>query len=129
MLAEKLRVKAGMRVAVANAPTGLSLKAPGVVVEKSLTRDLDLIVLFATTQKQLKAGWAKAVRALKSHGVLWVVYPKKTSGIQSDLGMGDWDATKGSGWNPVAMVGVDDTWSAVRFKYAPGLEQVRSKKR
>ena len=27
--------------------------------------------------------------------------------------------------NPVAMIGVDETWSAVRFKYAPGLEKVR----
>ena len=125
MLARKLHVKAGMRVAVVNGPTGLSLKAPNVIVEKSLTRDLDLIVLFATTQKELEAQWSKAVRALEPHGALWVAYPKKNSGIQTDLGMGEWDVTKGSGWNPVAMIGVDDTWSAARFKFAPGLEKIR----
>jgi len=125
MLAKKLHLKAGMRVAMANAPAGLKLEAPGVVVEKSLAHDLDLVVLFATTQKELKLRWPKAVKAVKADGALWVAHPKKSSGIQSDLGMGDWSATKGSGWNPVATVGVDDTWSATRFKYAPGLEKVR----
>jgi hypothetical protein len=125
MLAKKLHLKAGMRVGVSNPPAGLSLNAPGVVVEKSLTRDLDLVMLFATTQEELKARWSKAAKAVKSGGALWVAYPKKSSGIQTDLGMGDWDAAKGSGWNPVTMIGVDDTWSAVRFKYAPGLEEVR----
>ncbi len=125
MLAKKLHLKAGMRVAMANAPAGLKLEAPGVVVERSLAHDLDLVVLFAATQKELTLRWPKAVKAVKADGALWVAHPKKSSGIQSDLGMGEWSATKGSGWNPVATVGVDDTWSATRFKYAPGLEKVR----
>jgi hypothetical protein len=125
MLAKKLHLKAGMRVAMANAPAGLKLEAPGVVVERSLAHDLDLVVLFAVTQKELTLRWPKAVKAVKADGALWVAHPKKSSGIQSDLGMGEWSATTGSGWNPVATVGVDDTWSATRFKYAPGLEKVR----
>ena len=115
-----------MRVAVANAPAGFSLGKPaGVTIEKSLKRDLDLVLLFTTTQKDLKAQWPKALGAVKQDGALWVAYPKKSSGMATDLGMGEWDATKGSNWNPVAMIGVDDTWSAVRFKYAPGLEKAR----
>lgn len=129
MLAKKLHLKAGMRVAVANAPAGFALgKIPGVTVEKSLKPDLDLIILFATTQRELKAQWAKALSSVKTDGALWVSYPKKGSGIQTDLGMGEWDATKGSDWNPVAMIGVDDTWSAVRFKYAPGLDEKRHRR-
>jgi hypothetical protein len=126
MLAKKLHLKAGMRVAVANAPAGFALgKVAGVTVEKSLKPDLDLVLLFATTQRELKSQWAKALSSVKSDGALWVSYPKRGSGIETDLGMGEWDATKGSDWNPVAMIGVDDAWSAVRFKYAPGLEQKR----
>jgi hypothetical protein len=126
MLAKKLHLKAGMRVAVANAPAGFALgKTPGVTIEKSLKPDLDLVILFATTQRELKAQWSKALSSVKTDGALWVSYPKKGSGIQTDLGMGEWDATKGSDWNPVAMIGVDDAWSAVRFKYAPGLEEKR----
>lgn len=124
-LVAKLRLKAGMRVAVANAPAGFRLEAPGVAVGKSLTRDRDLVVQFATTQKELKARWPKVVGAVKSGGALWVAYPKKSSGIETDLGMGEWSATKGSDWNPVARISIDDTWSAVRFKHAPGLERAR----
>jgi hypothetical protein len=125
MLAKKLHLKPGMRVAVVNAPDGLWFAAPGVTVEKSLKRDLDLVMLFTTTQKDLKAQWPKALASVKQDGALWVAYPKKTSGIQTDLGMGEWEATKGGDWNPVAMIGIDDSWSSVRFKYAPGLEQQR----
>ena len=126
MIAKKLHLKPGMRVAVANPPAGFSLGKPaGVTVEKSLKRDLDLVMLFATTQKELKAQWPKALAAVKQDGALWVSYPKKSSGIASDLGMGEWEATKGSDWNPVAMIAIDEAWSAVRYKYAPGLEKAR----
>jgi bacteriocin resistance YdeI/OmpD-like protein len=125
MIAKKLHLKPGMRVAVANAPAGFSLKSPGVDIAKSLQRDLDLALLFATMQKELKAQWPKLVSSVKQEGAIWVAYPKKSSGIASDLGMGEWDATKGSDWNPVAMIAIDDAWSAVRYKFAPGLEKVR----
>jgi hypothetical protein len=116
-----------MRVAVANAPKGFSLGAlpSGVKQEKSLARDLDAVFLFATSQNELKTLWPKVLASVKQDGAVWVAYPKKSSGIETDLGMGEWDATKGGDWNPVAMIGVDDTWSSVRFKYAPGLEQQR----
>ena len=127
MLAKKLHLKAGMRVAVANAPKGFALGAlpSGVKQEKALTRDLDAVFLFATNQKELQTLWPKALASVKQDGALWVAYPKKGSGIETDLGMGEWDATRGGDWNPVAMIGVDDTWSSVRFKYAPGLEEKR----
>jgi hypothetical protein len=126
MLAKKLHLKPGMRVAVANAPVGFSLgKTAGVTIETSLTRDLDLVMLFATSQKALKAYWPKALAAVRPDGALWVSYPKKSSGIATDLGMGEWEATRGSGWNPVSMIAIDDTWSAARFKHAPGLDEVR----
>jgi hypothetical protein len=127
MLAKKLHLKEGMRVAVANAPMGFSLGAlpSGVKQEKSLARDLDAVFLFATSQNELKTLWPKVLASVKRDGAVWVAYPKKSSGIETDLGMGEWDATKGGDWNPVAMIGVDDTWSSVRFKYAPGLEQQR----
>src|SRR2546425_2814855 len=111
MFAKKLHLKPGMRIAVANPPAGFSLgKTSGVTVEKSLKRDLDLVMLFATSQKELKGQWPKVMEAVKTDGALWVAYPKKSSGIESDLGMGEWEATKGSGWNPVSMIGIDDSW-------------------
>lgn len=117
-----------MRVAVANAPAGFSLGAlpKGVTQKKSLERDLDSVMLFAVSIKELKTLWPKALASTNEQGAVWVAYPKKSSGIDSDLtGMEEWGVTKGSGWNPVAMIGIDETWSAVRFKHAPGLEETR----
>jgi hypothetical protein len=129
MLAKKLHLKPGMRFAVVNAPDGFARtlgKLPaGVKQEPSLEPDLDLAMLFASTQKALTTQWPKAIAALKADGALWVSYPKKSSGIETDLGMGEWDVSRGSDWNPVAMIGLDDTWSSVRFKYAPGLDRAR----
>src|SRR5437764_10192983 len=85
VIAKKLHLKPGMRVAVANAPSGFSLGKPaGVAIEKSLAANLDLALLFATTQKELKAAWPKAVKAVKQDGgALWVAYPKKGAGIET----------------------------------------------
>ena len=100
MLAAKLHLKPGMRFAVVNAPHGFARtlgKLPaGVKQEPSLKADLDLVMVFASNQKGLGAQWPKAIAALKTDGALWVSYPKKSSGIQTDLGMGEWDVSKGS---------------------------------
>jgi hypothetical protein len=129
MLTKKLHLKPGMRFGVVNAPEGFAKtlgKPPaGVTQEKSLAAGLDLVLLFAVTQKDLERDWPGALKAVKTDGALWVSYPKKGSGIATDLGMGEWAATRGSDWNPVAMIGIDDTWSAVRFKHSPGLDRQR----
>jgi hypothetical protein len=56
-----------------------------------------------------------------------MAYPKKSSGIPSDLTAmsGDWEADRDSEWQPVSMIAVDEHWSATRFKHAPGLKQRR----
>ena len=126
MIAKKLHLKPGMRVAVTHAPPGFVLKSQGVSIERSLKKGLDLALTFVTQHEDLERQWPKLVGAVKQHGAVWVAYPKKNSGIDTDLhGMQEWDATKGSDWNPVAMIAIDDAWSATRYKYAPGLEKVR----
>lgn len=123
MLTKKLHLKPGMRFAVVNAPAGVA-RTRG----KASTPPLDLVLLFALNKKELAKQWQEALMSLKPDGSLWVAYPKKGSGIDTDLGMGEWDVTRGSGWNPVAAIAIDDTWSATRFKHAPGLEKVREQR-
>jgi hypothetical protein len=52
----------------------------------------------------------------KADATLWIAYPKKTSGVQTDM-------TRDKGWDAVtdqidavSQVAIDDTWSALRFK-------------
>ena len=130
MLVKKLHLKPGMRLAVVNAPPGfdrtMGTLPSGATREASLKGPLDLVLLFAVSKKELKGQWPKALKSLKADGALWVAYPKKTSGMNSDLAMGsDWEVTNGSPWQPVASIAVDGIWTGVRFRNSPGLDRVR----
>jgi len=133
MLAQKLQLKPGMRYVVVNGPDGFSRalgKVPaGATPAPALRGELDLVLIFTRDSKQLGLLWPKALKSLKGDGVLWVAYPKKSSGITSDLaGMNTWELTRGSPWQPVSSISIDDTWSAVRFRHAPGLDQRRAER-
>ena len=58
-----------------------------------------------------------AIGAVKSNGLLWVTYPKKSGKIKTDISrdMG-WEAMTQAGWDAVTLVSVDDTWSALRLR-------------
>ena len=53
--------------------------------------------------------------ALADDGVLWVCYPKLTSARAGELSRDVlWDELSRFGLKPVAMIALDDTWSAMR---------------
>jgi hypothetical protein len=59
--------------------------------------------------------------------VFWITYPKKTSGIDSDLSRDILAAARTDfGWRPVSIVALDDVWSALRFR---PIADVKSKKK
>jgi len=72
----------------------------------------------------LKSWWKQIIPALKKGATFGVAYPKKSSGIPSNLGRANegWPVYAGSPWQPVASVSIDDTWTGTRFKLAPNLE-------
>jgi len=131
MLIKKLHLKPGMRFIATNAPDGfqrtLGPLPEGATQEQALRGTFDLILLFVSSKKELKSQWARALASLKQDGLLWVAFPKKSSGVPSDLTAmnGDWGLDKDSEWQPVSMIAVDERWSATRFKHAPGLNQQR----
>src|SRR5262245_24247410 len=134
MLSQKLHLKTASRFIVLNAPSGferaLEPLPAGARQERSLRGTFDLILLFVLNTKELNSQWPKVIRALNENAALWVAYPKKSSGITSDLASMNrgWDITRGSPWQPVASISIDDSWTSVRFKYAPGLEEQRAQR-
>lgn len=108
-LARKLQVKAGSRVLV----LGSSLDLPGVVS----SGPADVVILFARSSRELRL--EEAVGALAADGALWIAWPKKSSGVETDLARDEgWVALRSAGWDPVRQVSLDSTWSALRFKRA-----------
>jgi hypothetical protein len=130
-LIEKLKTRAGT-VAVINAPKSLlpEFKAfkPAVSIPAGAKRAFDFVLLFATQSKKLESAWKRIIPALKDDAIFWAAYPKKSSGIASDLTRmsGDGSAIhSGSPWQPVMAVSIDDTWTGTRYKFAPHLESER----
>jgi len=131
-LLQKLKATGSGALAVINAPKDILAEFKAFKPEGSIPAGakgrFDFVLLFATKARELEPAWKRVIAALKSDAVFWVAYPKKTSGIPSDLaGMssGGWSVHAGSHWQPVAAVSIDDTWTGIRFKFAPHLETER----
>ena len=109
---EKLRWKPGMKAAVHNAPDGFDLALPdGTRASTRGTAALHLV--FAPTRREVAAGM-KAVGTLEDGALLWVAYSKaKGSELNRDLLR---EALAAQGLDSVALVALDDTWAAMRFK-------------
>jgi hypothetical protein len=88
-LPKKLGIREGARVHVAGAPEGfdavLDPLPTGVERLGRLGSDMDVVLLFVTRQRDLRTRFAKLAAALEPAGRLWVAWPKKASGVASDL--------------------------------------------
>lgn len=61
----------------------------------------------------------QAIHSLKPDALLWLAYPKSTSKVKTDVNRDRlWKAIEPTGWRPVRMVALDDTWSAMRLRLA-----------
>ena len=82
-LADKLRIKAGGRMALFNAPKGFAaLLDPlpeGAAVSASPRGDCDVVLGFAESLAGVTSLVPRLTAALADGGVLWICYPKLTS--------------------------------------------------
>lgn len=120
ILIKKLLIKPGMRLAVLNAPAGyLDALGPlpeGAQITHDLDGALDFVQLFIKNRGEYERLGAGALRAVKPDGLLWVCYPKKSSGVESDLDRDVvWKMLVPTGLRPVTQLAIDDVWSALRF--------------
>ena len=83
-LLKKLGIKDGDRVLVKNAPAAMPEELSAVPTVRA-ARDLDVALLFATSLNRFKAGFAALSTAVKPDGMIWAAWPKKSSGLQTDL--------------------------------------------
>lgn len=77
----------------------------------------DGIQLFVINSTELAAGLKHIMPVLKPATVLWIIYPKKSSGIPNDLLMiSDRDEPAKYGLSGVSAASIDSTWTAMRFR-------------
>ena len=119
-LPKKLGIKDGFRVALLHMPAdvkaelAVALKTCRVV--KPAAGSLDFISLFVKSRAALELELLPAAKALAPAGMLWISWPKKSSGISSDL---DENIVRQSGLDAglvdVKVCAVTDVWSGLKF--------------
>jgi hypothetical protein len=122
-LVKKLGIKENFRVAFVNPPTAfekeLGTLPIGVNISAGrLAKSLDLIILFANSQRTLKTEFPILAQKLTSNGTLWVAWPKKASGVATDLSGNDVrQIGLDAGLVDVKVCAVNEIWSGLKFVY------------
>src|SRR6478672_9817 len=124
MLAKKLQVRSGSRVAVIDAPPTIDL----VLTPDAYPSErgpADIVLVFARARRGLDGALAKATKRLTDGGILWVAYPKAGQ-LGTDLNRDILArALQTRGLEPVGQIAVDDVWSALRVKHDAALSTAR----
>jgi hypothetical protein len=128
-LAKKLQLKAGLRAVILNAPPGyLDEIAPlpeGVEYAAGPEGSFDFVQVFVKNIEDLERLLPIAMRAVKHDALLWIAYPKGGAKAGTDLNRDIlWNAVSPHGLSGVALVSLNDVWSAMRFRpseRAPGV--------
>jgi hypothetical protein len=121
-LPKKLGIKAGSRIALVNAPNDFESELgelpDNVQFIKRPTKSLDIILLFVLSERALDRDFAKLAARLKANGMIWIAWPKKSSGVATDLAeQRVRDIGLNAGLVDVKVCAIDETWSGLKFVY------------
>jgi hypothetical protein len=118
-LVKKLGIKAGDRLALVAAPGGFERELDGlpdtvkIVGERS---EAEVAIAFAQSMVDFKKRFSAASKRMTTDGMIWAAWPKKASGIQSDL-----DELKirefglGIGLVDIKVCAINARWSGLKF--------------
>lgn len=119
-LPKKLGIKDGFRAHFVNLPQEVDSELrPSLdkceLIPKAVA-SIDFAMIFATMGADLNAKFARVAKFLTPAGMLWVSWPKKSSGVKSDL---DENVVRAIGLDAglvdVKVCAVTEVWSGLKF--------------
>ena len=117
-LVRKLGIKAGTRIQFVSAPKDFR-ELVGPLPEGARPHNdgtLDFAIVFVRKMADLAARFPALRDRLESNGMLWVAWPKRTSGVETDLAEGAVrDYGLAAGLVDVKVCAIDDIWSGLKF--------------
>lgn len=120
-LHKKLGIKAGQKVWFSGAPNGYQkelAKAGSVEILKTPVGELDFVHFFTDSRGSLAKEVPKLRDSMKRDGRLWISWPKKSSGVPTDL---DENVVRDIGLKAglvdVKVCAVDEVWSGLKFVF------------
>ena len=117
-LYKKLGIKENSRVLLLNAPAGFRIDSlpTGVRIVRKPKENLDVILAFVKSSLQLEVQFDELVRSLGAGGGLWIAWPKKSSGVKTDVEFNTVQRTGlDAGLVDNKVCAVDEIWSGLRF--------------
>ena len=119
-LPKKLGVKPNQRIALVNAPRDFpKLLGPlpqNTTILRRLNGDLDLIMLFVDREQSLAKQFPVLADRLVKDGMIWIAWPKKSSGVTTDL---VFEKVQRIGLDcglvDVKICAIDEVWSGLKF--------------
>lgn len=118
-LAKKLGITGERVFVVRHAPPGFDALLGDygdAVWQRNLLPPIDVVVAFFTERSRLVTEWGSLTEAAAPDGAVWVCWPKRTSGVATDITE---DVLRSellrTGWVDNKVCAVDDTWSGLRF--------------
>jgi hypothetical protein len=121
-LPAKLGIKEGHTVAFRSAPKGfertLGELPDSVRVKRRVARPVDVIVAFFDSRAELERRFKALAGALDPAGGLWIAWPKRSSGVQTDMTE---DVAReialANGLVDNKVCAIDEVWSGLRLVY------------
>jgi hypothetical protein len=119
-LAQKLGIKTGQKVVTINAPAGYAkLLAPlpeGVLFTDKASSGAGFVHLFISERKALEKELKRLRRLIADTGILWVSWPKKSSGVATDVTEDVIrEVALPLGFVDIKVCAVDETWSGLKL--------------
>lgn len=119
-LLRKLGLKPGFKIKLVAQPiqydTLLGPLPKGILQPNDNHSLKDFIHVFVSSKAELDDCFFQLAKELKPEGMIWVSWPKKSSGFRSDL---DGNIVRQSGIDlglvDIKVCAVDETWSALKF--------------
>jgi hypothetical protein len=119
-LPAKLGLRAGLRVWLVDVPASvrgeLARELSGCRVGRPSRNPIDLVLAFAPEARRLDEVFARAVSRLTPAGAVWACWPKRSSGVSTDLSE---ERVRSLGLSAglvdVKVCAVDSTYSGLKF--------------
>jgi hypothetical protein len=121
-LMDKVGIKEGLRVAILDEPRNyaatLGKLPPGVKASSKLQGTQGFIHFFTRSSSELEQKLPTLKSGLAQDGMLWISWPKRSSGLDTDLSENIIrDCGLKNGLVDVKVCAIDETWSGLKFVF------------
>jgi Protein of unknown function (DUF3052) len=119
-LPKKLGIKPGFRVCLGGAPPEVRAELKAALASCELVRDgkksIDFLMVFTKSKEDLSDDFEHLSQQLTPAGMLWVCWPKKSSGVATDLNENIVrEIGLAAGLVDVKVCAVTEVWSGLKF--------------